>query len=136
MASRIRTHVFISPISGFSGSLSSFESAIWQPRVDVYEMEDALLVQVEAPGMNIDDLQLHFEPGRLIVEGIRVRPVLPAIARAALVEMNQGPFRRVIQIPNDAQEEGIKANYESGILSVLVPRQPKNPPRRVPIENL
>jgi len=136
MASRIRTHVFISPVSAFSNLLSAVEGPLWQPRVDVYEMEDAFLVQIEAPGMNIDDLELHFEPGRLIVEGVRVRPPLPSQARAALVEMNHGPFRRVVPIPTGAQEDAIKANYENGILSVLVPRKPKTAPRRVPIENV
>ena len=135
MASRIRTHVYISPLSSFSGAFSPLDSALWQPRVDVYEMSDAFLVQIEAPGMNPDDIQLHFDSGRLIVEGVRTRPPLPSQARAALVEMNHGPFRRVVPIPIDAHENGIKANYENGILSVLVPRQTQNPPRRVPIQS-
>lgn len=133
MASRIRTHIIYGPLAGFGGA--AFDSPAWQPRVDLYEMELALLIQIEAPGLAVDDLQLHFERGQLIVEGVRVRPPLHASARAALVEMNYGPFRRALALPDDADGDGIRATYEAGILQIHVPRAPRPAPRRVEIQS-
>lgn len=120
MASLIRTYLLFHTLHGL-------ETAGWQPRVDVYQVEDALLIQVEAPGLHLDDLNLHFEPGELLVEGRRAQPALPAPAHAMLVEMSYGPFRRRILLPPNCDGDGIKATYEAGILQISVPtRKPEN----------
>jgi HSP20 family protein len=53
------------------------------------------------------------------------------------VEIETGPFRRVIELSADVNAEGAKATYEDGILRVelpLVERQEQS--RRVPVERL
>lgn len=127
MASRMRSHLLLAALHGLEYDCSTWNTSAWKPRVDVYELADAVLIQVEAPGLRVEALQLSFEPGELLVEGTRERPALPDSARAALVEMNYGPFRRRFALPSDVNGDGIKATYEAGILQIVVPRQQVSP---------
>lgn len=133
MASRIRTHLILHALPGLD-SASPWNTSAWQPRVDVYEMTEQITILVEAPGLQIDNLTLQFEPGELLVAGIRTQPQLPESARAALVEMHYGPFRRRFALPANADGEGIEATYDAGILQITVPRSTKNPAREIKVQ--
>jgi len=122
MASRIRTHLLLAT-SDFVPH-GTLQTTAWQPAVDIYELEDQLLVLVEIPGLNRDDLELHFERGELRIEGVRLRPPLPAPMRAARVEMFYGTFSRRVPLPDDAQGDHIRATYADGVLQILIPRRP------------
>ncbi len=133
MASRIRTHLILHALPGLD-SASPWNASAWQPRVDVYEMTEQITILVEAPGLQIDNLTLQFEPGELLVAGIRTQPQLPESARAALVEMHYGPFRRRFALPANADGDGIEATYDAGILQITVPRSAKNPAREIKVQ--
>ncbi len=136
MASHIRTHLLLQ-LHPLEHSQAGWGSAGWQPPVDIYQLEDALLIQVEVPGLQIEDLQLHFQPGELLIEGRRARPTLPGPARALLVEMNYGPFRRAFALPANCDGDGIHATFEAGVLQIRVPLRKPAPPtnRRVEISS-
>jgi HSP20 family protein len=102
--------------------------AFWQPRADISQTADAVLIQVEAPGLDEEHLRLRFEPGQLVIEGRRARPVCDPPHRCLQVEIEYGPFRRVLPLPPDIDAEGIQAQYQAGMLSIRVPRQ-KSAPR-------
>lgn len=116
-----------------SDAVLSFDAPTWQPSVDIYEMADALLVQVEAPGLELDELNLSLDGGKLIVEGNRVRPPLPSPARVALVEMTYGKFRRVLPLPADVDGDAIEATYDAGVLQIHIPRVPRQAPKKLRI---
>ena len=132
MSTRIRTHLVLGSMP-VSDAVLSFDAPTWQPSVDIYEMADALLVQVEAPGLSLDDLNLSLDGGKLIVEGNRVRPPLPSPARVALVEMTYGKFRRVLPLPADVDGDAIAATYDAGVLQIHIPRVPRPAPKRLQI---
>ncbi len=134
MATRIRTHLLLHTLPGLD-STSPWNASAWQPRVDVYEMTAQIVILVEAPGLQTEHLKLQFEPGELLVEGIRTQPMLPDGARAALVEMHYGPFRRRFALPPNADGDGISATYDAGILQITVPRSEKNPARQIKIQS-
>ena len=134
MSTRIRTHLVFGSMPVLADAVMSFDAPTWQPSVDIYEMADALLVQVEAPGLQLDDLKLTLEGNALLVEGNRVRPPLPSPARVALVEMTYGKFRRVLPLPQDIDGENIKTTYSAGVLQIHIPRAPRPAPKRLTIE--
>lgn len=132
MSTRIRTHLVLGSMP-VSDAVLSFDAPTWQPSVDIYEMADALLVQVEAPGLQLEDLNLSLDGGKLIVEGNRVRPPLPSPARAALIEMTYGKFRRVLPLPTDVDGDAIQATYDAGVLQIHIPRVPRPAPKKLKI---
>lgn len=134
MSSRIRTHLIFGSLPAMSDAVLSFDAPTWQPRVDIYEMSDALLVQVEAPGLQLDDLNLSLDGNNLVVEGNRVRPPLPSTTRVELVEMIYGRFRRVLRLPADVDGDRIKATYDAGVLQIYIPRMARPAPKRLKID--
>ena len=133
MSTRIRTHLVFGSLP-VSDAVLAFDAPTWQPSVDIYEMSDALLVRVEAPGLQLEDLELSLDGTKLIIEGNRARQALPAPARVALVEMTYGRFRRVLPLPADVDGDNIQSRYEAGILQILIPRVPRPAPKRLEIQ--
>ncbi len=95
----------------------------WQPRVDIYQTQDATLMHVEVPGVPEERLRLHLENGRLIIEGERIRPPLPCPQHCLQVEITYGTFRRELPLPSDADGNAIQAHYQAGILQITIPRR-------------
>jgi len=131
---RFTTHLLLQTPAGGNGEYgTSWSSAQWQPRVDIYESAEAIMIQVEVPGLDESNLRLHFEPGHLVVEGRRLRPAPTCEVRALQVEISYGPFRRVLPLPADADGDRIEANYVLGVLQIVVPRRIQREPQNVRI---
>jgi HSP20 family protein len=108
-----------------------WDAVRWQPRVDVCRDQNTLYIQVEVPGVEDDDLRLHFEPGQLIVEGQRERRQFPHAVQCLRMEAEYGPFRRTIPLPPDADADNIVARFQSGQLLIDVPLKQPLPPQTV-----
>lgn len=94
------------------------------PRTDIVQTADALHVTIELPGVARDALQLHFEPGQLVIEGFRERPAPDEAARCLQMEIAYGPFRRALPLPPEADGADIEALHENGMLQVHIPLRP------------
>jgi HSP20 family protein len=93
------------------------------PRVDVYYCGDPqakAIVKVELAGVDIDTVSLEVSGRELVVTG--ERPVAETEGRVyQQVEIEAGPFRRVIALGADVIAEQAKASYEDGILRIELP---------------
>jgi HSP20 family protein len=92
------------------------------PRVDVYYCGGAprAIVKVELAGVDIDTVSLEVSGRELVVSG--ERPVAETEGRVyQQVEIEAGPFRRVIALGTDVVAEQAKASYEDGILRIELP---------------
>ena len=105
------------------------------PPVDVYYcgQPPCVVVKAELAGIDLDDLGLEIEGRELTISGYR----RPADAEGRVyqqLEIQDGPFQRVIALGADVRTDSAKAGYEDGILRVELPlleRQPRA--RHVPI---
>jgi HSP20 family protein len=92
------------------------------PRVDVYYCGDAprAIVKVELAGVDIETVSLEVSGRELVITG--ERPVAETEGRVyQQVEIEAGPFRRVIALGTDVIAEDAKASYEDGILRIELP---------------
>jgi HSP20 family protein len=94
------------------------------------------VIKADLAGVPLADVNLEISGRELVISGRR--PVQETEGRIyQQVEIETGPFRRVIELSADVNTEGAKATYEDGILRVelpLVERQEQS--RRVPVERL
>jgi HSP20 family protein len=109
----------------------------FSPRVDVYYCEGEpprAVVKVELAGVHPDTLELEIAGRQLVVAG--ERPVQETEGRVyQQVEIEAGPFRRVVQLNADVVAEQAGASYEDGILRVELPLRSRDAAaRRVPID--
>jgi HSP20 family protein len=107
----------------------------FSPRVDVfYEGDPArAVVCAELPGVDISGVRLEIQGRKLLIEGERrARPSEGRVYQQ--VEIEHGPFRRVVELGADVASERATADYDDGVLRIEVPLEAREPGgRRVPI---
>jgi HSP20 family protein len=95
------------------------------PPVDVYELEESLLVVVDLPGVPGDSIRALAKDGMLVVAGEK-----PALACAAqkdetrfhLAERGFGRFVRIVPLPGAFDPANAAASLDGGELRITVPR--------------
>lgn len=109
----------------------------FSPAVDVFYCGDAgrAVITAELPGVDPRQLSLEIHGRRLILSGQRP-PV--AVGRDDVyqqIEIERGPFRRVVELAEDVDAGAAEARYEQGMLRVELPlRAVQGSPRTIPIE--
>jgi HSP20 family protein len=116
-----RVDDFFDRVFGLASSPRYGLQQTWRPSVDVYRVGDAVSVVVELPGVDDADLKVIAEDGRLRIVGMR-RTVNAGVGAEPLqLEIDYGPFERVIALPAGADGERITADFRAGLLTVRVP---------------
>jgi HSP20 family protein len=103
--------------------------------MDLYETEDALVLQLAVPGLQADDLDISIEGRQLTV-----RATLPGVPegeqrRYWLQTIPRGAFTRTVRLPSGVDTEHIAAHVHFGMLELQMPKVAEAKVRRVAIEN-
>lgn len=94
--------------------------------IDVYENDKEVVLEVELPGVNKDDIHLQMEEDVLVIEGERKAP--QDERRWLRRERDYGAFRRALRIPFAVDQDKISAKYDDGILEIRLPKaEPEGP---------
>ena len=102
----------------------------WSPAINVYEDAEQYWLVADLAGINADETDLRVDNNVLIIEGARVTPPVPqpvGQVQVRLMEIDAGRFRRQLELPEDADIDGIEATYRCGLLWVRVPRATRTP---------
>jgi HSP20 family protein len=109
----------------------------FSPSVDVYYTDNPprAVVKAELSGIDISDVALEIRGRQLLISGER-RPAEAAGRLYQQIEIEHGPFRRVVELGAEVVAEAARASYEDGMLEVEIPlARPEQNVRRVPIED-
>ena len=87
----------------------------WEPPVDVFEDEDAIVIVVALPGVPPDRVELSFDPGTLVVRAERRLPFSGACGAVRNLEIPYGYFERRIPLA-EARLEGGTREFVNGCL--------------------
>jgi HSP20 family protein len=110
---------------GFTGSRPS--SIL--PTVEAQETDTEYRVEVDLPGVQLEDLDLSFSEGLLTLKGER-----KSADNALYSSRWSGKFERVIGIGPDVDENGISATLKNGVLAISLPKKPERQPRRIEVQ--
>jgi HSP20 family protein len=102
------------------------------PKADVLKSDSHMVVVMDIPGVRKEDIQLSLAEDRLSVKGV-VNSPHPAYAVVSNERFN-GPFERVIQLPEAAGKEGTSARFENGLLIVSLSRGYKTSTQNIRID--
>jgi HSP20 family protein len=108
----------------------------FSPAVDVFYQDDPprAVVQAELAGIDPDELSLEIEGRELVIAGHR-RPDDAEGRLYQQLEIDFGPFRRVIPLGAEVVPTSARATYTDGILRIELPlARPESRSRSVPIE--
>jgi HSP20 family protein len=108
----------------------------FSPKIDLYYAGDPqrAVVKVDLAGIELGDVGIEISGRELVISG--ERPVQETEGRVyQQVEIDSGPFRRIVELQVDVDPERAKATYEDGVLRIELPlRERAQTSRRVPIE--
>jgi HSP20 family protein len=108
----------------------------FSPKVDLYYCGEPqrAIVKVDLAGIDLADVSIEISGRDLVISG--ERPVQETEGRVyQQVEIDSGPFRRVVELQVEVDAERATATYEDGVLRVELPlREQAETSRRVPIE--
>ncbi|KUK32385.1 MAG: Heat shock protein Hsp20 [Thermoanaerobacterales bacterium 50_218] len=93
---------------------------IWQPRIDVFEDHQHILIIVELPGAKVNEINVESVGNILIIKGQTNHPESQMSLRYR--ERNTGNFYREIPLPPGTTPEKAEARYQNGLLEVKIPK--------------
>ncbi len=103
------------------------------PPVNIASAEDKVDIYLFAGGLESGDFDLSLENNILTIEAER-KPEKFEDGRFHLRERVAGKFSRVITLPDDINPEGIKAEYNNGVLHLSIQRREKAKPRQISVQ--
>jgi HSP20 family protein len=105
----------------------------WVPSLDIAERKDAYVVNVELPGVAIDDLQITCQDGVLTIQGERHGSNDSAEETMHRAERRFGPFLRSITLPGNVTVDSIDASTQDGVLQIMVPKPKETHAKRIQV---
>ena len=109
----------------------------FSPSVDVFYVDDPprAVVKTDLAGIDIADVALEIRGRQLLIAGER-RSAEAGGRLYQQIEIENGPFRRVVELGAEVVPDEARASYEDGILEVRIPlARPNDSVRRVPIRD-
>ena len=108
-------------------------SGTWNPSVDIYETENALVLSAEIPGIDENDIEIKIENNTLTLQGERKFEKETKEENYHRIERSYGSFFRSFTLPNYVDVDKIEAEHENGVLKVSMPKKTELKPRKVKI---
>lgn len=96
---------------------------VWQPRCDLAETAAALIVEVELPGVEEQDVHVEVEGDTLRISGTRRTTVERQERHYHHMEQSYGSFTRTLRLPRTVDREAIQANFAAGVLTITLPKK-------------
>ncbi len=120
----------------FGNALNTPEpNGVWLPAVNVEESADELLLTAELPGMREEDVNVDIENNILTIRGEKreEREEGDEGSRYHVSERRYGSFHRRFTLPRSIEADAIRAEFDSGVLTVRLPKAAEAKSRTIEI---
>ncbi|MBZ2169582.1 MULTISPECIES: Hsp20/alpha crystallin family protein [Marinobacter] len=105
-----------------------FSRSDWAPAVDIKETPEAFTIEAELPGMDRKDVKVTVHDGVLSIEGERKHEEESSDKKLHRVERYYGSFLRRFTLPDNVDENSVKAAFKDGLLTLTLQKaEPKEP---------
>ena len=104
------------------------------PPAEMEETEDAILLILEVPGMEVEDINLEVTEDTVTVRGERKQATTTGEEGHTHTELRYGKFERVISLPTHLKSDKVKAEYKHGMLNLTLPKSEVDHRKQVRID--
>jgi HSP20 family protein len=111
------------------------EDRSWMPVFDMSETEKELIVNVEVPGMDSDDIDLTLSDGCLTISGEKKHEEKEEKEDYHRTERRYGAFCRNIALPAHVDPDKIDATYKDGVLRITLPKTESAQTKKIEIKH-
>lgn len=110
-------------------------SRAWTPAVDIFEDADReVIVKVELPDMNREDISITFENQVLTIRGERKIDEKVKRENYQRLERFYGQFTRSFTLPPTIDATRISATYKDGLLTIHLPQREEAKPKQIDVQ--
>ncbi len=105
----------------------------FQPPVNIGEDADGYFVEMDLPGLSMEELDVTVDGRELTISGERKATSCEGVTyrrRESLV----GRFERAFNLPESAETSKVEASLASGVLTVRIPKAETAKPRRIEVK--
>ncbi|MCS7167621.1 MAG: Hsp20/alpha crystallin family protein [Gemmatales bacterium] len=106
---------------------------VFTPPLDIYETPDGLVLEADLPGVSGENLRVCVQGSVLEIFGKVTWPI-PDDARLIHEEMRPGNFFRSLILPEEVDVDAISAEFQHGVLRLLLPKVSRAKPRRIEVK--
>jgi HSP20 family protein len=109
-----------------SGTTSSwspdnvFGPSDWAPAIDMFQRGNDLVIRADIPGLSKDDITVDIADDQVTIRGERRYDHEEERDGVFRSERSYGSFCRVVPLPQGAIADSAKANFNNGVLEVVV----------------
>lgn len=125
--------VFDSSFKNF-GELSEFVSSSL-PSTDIRETDNAYLLDIDLPGFKEDEVELSLNDKILTISSSQEKQNEKTENKGNYIirERSSKKFMRRFTLPDDIDGENIRADFENGVLQIVIARKEETRPKQIPI---
>jgi HSP20 family protein len=95
----------------------------WAPMADVSETEGEYIIKAELPEVRKEDVNITVQDGVLTLTGERKQEKRDDSEKVHRIERFYGTFARRFALPENADEQGIRAECRDGVIAIRIPKQ-------------
>jgi len=102
-------------------------------QVDVYEQDNAIVIEAEMPGVTKEDIRLDVKGRRLTLAGERKRETETKDEHSFRRERHFGTFERSFNLPFEIDPEKVEATLSDGVLRLKIEKPAEQQRRQITI---
>lgn len=118
------------------GTAWESQESVWELPLDLTESADGYEVKASIPGINPDDLDITFSGKTLTIKGEFEKQQEKEGTQYHMRERRYGMFSRSITLPTPVLSEAIEAKYETGVLTLRLPKTEEVKPKRISVHSV
>jgi len=105
------------------------------PAIDINETEADIELTAELPGLSEDDVEIELKDRRLTLRGQK-KVTHDDKGDLRISERSYGSFARTMTLPDTVDIEKITAEFDKGVLQIIMPKtEPQEPRRRIKVSS-
>jgi HSP20 family protein len=105
---------------------------VYSPLTDIMETQKELLVLMDMPGVNKDQIKVKLEKNILEISG-QINTAEYSDYRPIYSEYNLGNYTRSFDLSNEIDQSSIEATIEDGVLRLVLPKVPEKQPKQIQV---
>ncbi len=110
------------------------EGGVIVPSIEMYDRKNEIVLRVEIPGVDKQDIDLTITENNLTIKGEIKREEEVKEEDFYASELSYGGFARSIPLPVEVDSTKATATYKNGILEIVLPKKEEAKPREIKVE--
>ena len=98
-------------------------AGLLKPQVNIGATDNEYSITAEVPGVDEKDVKVEIANNTMTIRGEKKQEKEEKDKNYYRIERSYGSFQRVLSLPEDADQENIKATFKKGVLTIQMPRK-------------